>query len=352
MQFAFGVVADVQYADAPDGSNHKKTMARYYRGALTVLTRAVEYYNSFAVPLSFVAQLGDLIDGKNAEMGASTLALDKCLAVISNSTAPFVHCVGNHELYNFDRDILATKLQTRPNGRTVEFYAFSPVAGWRVVVLDAFQEAVVGWPQDDERRQRAVAFLRSKHPGGFNPDDWIGNLEGEDRRFTPVNGAFGEVQLAWLGKQVDSAADAGERIIVLSNVVLNPAACHGTTMAWDCHGALRAISSRPGVVAAVICGHEHKGGYALDPQSGIHHLTLCSPLNEGASGSAFGCLCVYTDRIEVHSPRLHSLLPRESLSDAGLYPRQAQGGTGSIDGSGARATDGKGREEQFLVLPL
>ena len=81
-----------------------------------------------------------------------------------------------------------------------------------------------------------------------------------------------------------------ERIIILSHVVIHPEACHGTTMSWDCDEAMRAIGARPGVVAAVICGHEHKGGYVRDQQSRTHHVTLCSPLNEGASGSAFGCM--------------------------------------------------------------
>ena len=52
------------------------------------------------------------------------------------------HCVGNHELYNFGRDVLrvalgldgrlAHKTPPRPD---VLYYGFAPCDGWRVLVL-------------------------------------------------------------------------------------------------------------------------------------------------------------------------------------------------------------------------
>jgi hypothetical protein len=60
----FGVIADVQWADADDGVNYSKTVVRHYRGALTQLGRAVRWWNEEQpVPLDFVANLGDVIDG-------------------------------------------------------------------------------------------------------------------------------------------------------------------------------------------------------------------------------------------------------------------------------------------------
>ena len=64
----FGVVADVQYADLDIGQDFMKTVTRYYRHALDGLRMAVDCWNEQEV--SFVAQLGDLIDGKNKEAGA------------------------------------------------------------------------------------------------------------------------------------------------------------------------------------------------------------------------------------------------------------------------------------------
>lgn len=332
--FSFGLISDVQYADAKDGLDKKGKMMRHYRGALDVLSRAIEHFNSFtAPPIGFVAQLGDLIDAQNAP-NASEAAISAVLATIGRSQAPFMNLVGNHELYNFDRATLAARLGTRPAGRAVEFYATAPAAGWRVVVLDAFQEAVIGWPPTEPRRQRAVEFLRAKRkecgrPDDADVDDWLAGLEGDNRRYVPYNGAFGARQLTWLRGQLSGAAESGDRVIILSHVVLHPRACCGTTMAWDCEEALAAIASSPaGTVAAVLCGHEHRGGFHLDHDSGTHHLTVASPLNEGADGSAFGVVVAYSDRLEVHAPRLTSLLATKDLEAA----RAVGGGSGTEDG--------------------
>lgn len=319
--WAFGVISDVQYADADDGMDKKGKMLRYYRGTLDVLANAVTFFNQQTSPaLTCVYQLGDLIDGQNARDGKSEAALASVLGAIGRSSISFVHLVGNHDLYNFDRDMLAARLGTRLPNRAVEFYASAPAPGWRVVVLDAFQEAVIGWPATEPRRETAVNFLRAKRtecgrPADADPDDWFAGLEGEHRRFNPYNGAFGARQLSWLSSQILAATDAGDRLIILSHVVLHPEACHGTTMAWDYEAALEAIGAPPGVVAAVVCGHEHKGGYHRD-EGGVHHLTLQSPLNEGASGSAFGVVRVLHDRLEVESPSLRSLIKEADLAKA------------------------------------
>jgi len=154
---SFGLISDVQYADIDNALDPNGRMQRHYRGALDVLTRAVAHFSSHSPPLAFVAQLGDLIDGKNAEAGTSEAALAAVLAVIDRSTTPFINLIGNHDLYNFNRDYLAAKLGTRQPNRPVEFYAFAPAPGWRVLVLDPFQEAVIGWPQEEPRRQHAVS---------------------------------------------------------------------------------------------------------------------------------------------------------------------------------------------------
>ena len=46
------------------------------------------------------------------------------------------------ELYNFDRAVLAARLGTAPRGS--EFYGFNPVPGWRVLILDPYQESMIG----------------------------------------------------------------------------------------------------------------------------------------------------------------------------------------------------------------
>lgn len=69
--FSFGVIADVQYADIPNGTNFREDEVRCYRGGLRVLGQAVEAWNSEAAQgagcdFAAVMQLGDLIDGQNS----------------------------------------------------------------------------------------------------------------------------------------------------------------------------------------------------------------------------------------------------------------------------------------------
>lgn len=42
--FSFGAIADVQYADCVDGWNWNGTIRRYFRGALTQLRQAVDFW--------------------------------------------------------------------------------------------------------------------------------------------------------------------------------------------------------------------------------------------------------------------------------------------------------------------
>ena len=108
--FAFGVIADIQYADREDGTNFNKTSTRRYRHALEITKRAVEDWTTQSrtggVPgwgartdLAFIAQMGDVIDGCNKGLGASDAALQTVLAELQKAPSDrFVHLIGNHEV--------------------------------------------------------------------------------------------------------------------------------------------------------------------------------------------------------------------------------------------------------------
>ena len=322
-----GCVADVQWADADDGWNYDRTNRRRYRGALAMLERAVAYWNRERC--AFVAQLGDLIDGQNARSGASARALDAALSALARceTTAALdgvgvggvVHLIGNHELYNFDRAELAARLHTAPEPGRVEYYSFAPAPGWRVLVLDPYQDAVIGWPHESAKGAAARAFLSAQNPNIASGGDWTAGLRGDARRFVPYNGGFGAEQIAWLRSALERARADGERALVLSHVVLHPRACDGSTMAWDCDAALGVLGepSLSGVVVAVLCGHDHKAGYARDAATGIHHLTFQSPLNRGDDGACFGVVDVYEERLELRGPALEDWLPASLVDGRG-----------------------------------
>ena len=245
--FSFGVIADVQWADAPDGSNFAKTVLRCYRGAFTQLTKAVDFWNTLPLPPSYIAQLGDLIDGINqkSNLDQSERALGMAVAELARAPAPSVNLVGNHELYNFNRAELAAAAWMRHGDK--EFYSFAPAAGWRVLVLDAYQIGLIGYGHDldDPRRKEAERLLAEKNPNvepvgkGVSPDspearlgargaDWFASIGKKSRCRSTVpaasssRGAF----------RAAAAAKANERVIVMSHVILEPGACDGITTVW------------------------------------------------------------------------------------------------------------------------
>ena len=85
---AFGVIADIQYADKPG------SLSRDYKNALQRLDQCVDELNK--QNLDFVIQLGDAIDGYGTNAVASVKDLDSVLSVFNRLTAPKYHVLGNH----------------------------------------------------------------------------------------------------------------------------------------------------------------------------------------------------------------------------------------------------------------
>jgi len=310
--FSFGIIADVQWADAPDGHNYAKTVTRCYRASLTTLGDAVDWWLRLPEPPLFVAQLGDLIDGVNneAQLGQTDLALKLALDHLGRLPCPSVNLVGNHELYNFDRRQLAEAWWLQHGDK--EYYSFFPAEGWRVVVLDSYQISLIGHSEDDPRWLEAVEILARENPN-VSPDgkdgDWLKGMEdaGYQRRFCPFNGGFGREQLDWFRSELKAAAEVGERVLVMSHVIIHPQACGGGTMVWDYEEALKVIRSEEaaGCVAAVLCGHDHRGNYHRD-DFGVHHMTFISPLS---GGKAYGLMKVEAGCLEIQAPTINDLLP-------------------------------------------
>ena len=113
----FGIVADVQYADSDDRQAwYNPTKRRYYRNSLEQVRKAFqnwENYNcSHETPVSFVLQLGDIIDALNSGQ-ESHCAIDKTLAnFINNPHIPTFHTVGKSShcffLIQLDSNLFST----------------------------------------------------------------------------------------------------------------------------------------------------------------------------------------------------------------------------------------------------
>lgn len=181
--FTFGVIADIQYADIDDGLNYSKTRTRYYRNSLKLMRSAIQCWREEEVNLSFILQLGDIIDGYNKNHGASDRAIETVINEFENSLVKVHHVWGNHEFYNFNRNTLfASSINSgekaEPGSGLIddEIYAyhFSPAPKFRFVVLDAYDLSIIGRDPTNEKYNQAMKILKEhndnddlNHPPGI-----------------------------------------------------------------------------------------------------------------------------------------------------------------------------------------
>jgi len=210
--FAFGVIADIQYADKEDSG------ARHYRTSADRLAACIDELNRH--DLAFTIQLGDIIDG-NDTPEQTREDLDKVVQLLDTLTMPTYHVLGNHCL-TADRDTLSRQLKL-----DVFYYDFTvPEAqGWRFIVLD-----------------------------------------GNDNGY----GLIGKGQLAWLGTKLSESRSKHEKVVIFCHFpLLEEAAPSHRLLNPD--PVLQRINAS-GCVVAYFAGHDHAGGYAY--QNGIHHVTV------------------------------------------------------------------------------
>ncbi|NXM72257.1 ADPRM diphosphatase, partial [Serilophus lunatus] len=294
-----GVIADVQFADAEDGSDFSGCRRRFYRHSLRLLREAVRAWAAESPPVDFVLQLGDSIDGLNARRGEAEGALRQVLEALGRLAVPVHHAWGNHELYNFSRARLARSgLCSRPAGGSAgppdgqcQAYHCSLAAGLRLVVLDSYDLSPLGRDPDCPRYQEALRLLREK-----NPNEDLNSPAGlQEPQFVQFNGGFSKAQLDWFNEVLKFADENQEKVVVMGHVPIHPGASDGIALAWNYQAALSVIHSHQCVVC-VLAGHLHEGAYCLDCH-GVHHLTLEGVIETSPGSSAFGTIYVYEDKM-------------------------------------------------------
>uniref|UniRef100_A0A0E0LQ02 Manganese-dependent ADP-ribose/CDP-alcohol diphosphatase n=1 Tax=Oryza punctata TaxID=4537 RepID=A0A0E0LQ02_ORYPU len=287
--FSFGVIADVQYADIPDGRSFLG-VPRYYRHSISVLQRAVSTWNK-QHNIKFSINFGDIIDGY-CPKDKSLWAVQKVLDEFEKFDGPTYHMFGNHCLYNLPRGKLVSLLKM-PTDSDRAYYDFSPCPEYRFVVLDAYDFSALGWPRDHPVTAEAFKFLEEKNPNSDknSPD----GLVGVDRRFVMFNGGVGKEQLSWLNDVLQDASARRQNVIICSHLPMDPGSASFAALMWN-YDEVMAIVRQYKCVKACFAGHDHKGGHSVDSH-GIHHRTLEAALECPPGTSAFGHIEVYPDKL-------------------------------------------------------
>jgi hypothetical protein len=204
----------------------------------------------------------------------------------------------------------------------------------KFIFLDSFDISVY-WPESHEHRSLADEILRRKRSSFLPFSLWgkLNNLKssamlfGLDKRFVSLGGGLGGRQLRWLEEEVREACHAegeeGTKVVVFSHIPISPLVCSDrcgyTCLLWNYDQANQALmqgssshshsnttstssiedgsssssSSSSSCVKAFFAGHDHPGGYAFDPRSGVHHVTLFGAVETGPQDTAFAVLDFY-----------------------------------------------------------
>jgi len=222
--FSFGVIADIQYADLEDGYNFQGNRRRYYRHSLLHLRSAIEHWNTEGSPPRCVLQLGDIIDGYNAQYQVSEKSLELVMNTFQMLKVPVHHTWGNHEFYNFSRNYLTnSKLNTKfledqivHHPETVpseDYYAyhFVPFPQFRFILLDAYDLSVLGVDQSSPKYQQCLKILKE-----HNPNSELNSPQGlSEPQFVQFNGGFSQEQLNWLNEVLTFSDTNQEKVVIV-----------------------------------------------------------------------------------------------------------------------------------------
>jgi 3',5'-cyclic AMP phosphodiesterase CpdA len=257
---AFGLLTDVQYADAEPGGE------RHYRASLPKLEAAVAQLA--AAKPAFVLHLGDFIDRDFA-------AYARVLPLLEPLGMPVHHLLGNHDYSVADADKARV---TSTLGMPHDYYLVRS-SGLRVLMTDTTEQAPYKYPKGTPAAAAASATLkRLAATGAANAQPWSGGLS--------------DTQLAWLDRELTAASAAGERAIVCGHHPLLPADAH---QLWNAPAVVDLID-RHRCVIAWFNGHNHAG--AEEVRNGVPFITFKSLLHRPDT-TAFAMIRVTADTLTI-----------------------------------------------------
>ena len=256
--FSFGVVADIQYADA------EKAGKRDYRNSIHKLDTCISIFNSHK--LSFMVTLGDMID-------RDYTSYEKPLKILKRSNAPVYNVIGNHDFSVEDR----YKRKVRKLLNNKKGYFDFETGEFRFIFLDGTDVSTFAHKKESGQYKNALAMVEEmKKKESNNAYDW--------------NGGIGKKQLNWLDKQLKNADQEKQKVIIFCHWPLLP---ENGTQLWNNREVIKLLNSHMSVIAW-IAGHHHNGAYVKTEN--IHYLTL-KGLVEAQSETSCGIIEVYPDKL-------------------------------------------------------
>jgi manganese-dependent ADP-ribose/CDP-alcohol diphosphatase len=292
--FSFGIISDTQYCDCDDGAPFDKQATRRYRQSLDIFHQAAAEYHKNQIQCCIL--LGDMLDGRCSKYKMQDLCLDRMLSVMRKYDQRWYIPFGNHDFYNFPREVLLNlihediRLSNACNPLKL-YYHFSPYPQIRFIVLDPFEISTFA-STSSKHQLFAEDLLSSKNKNLTVPgSDWSDGLAVEDQKYVPYNGSLSDDQLTWLIDKLVESKTRDETCFVFTHVSINPDCVRPSGLVWNHEEILSAIHTHGGKVAAIIAGHDHNGGYAVDSK-GIHHIVPPAPLECDLGEVSYGIIDV------------------------------------------------------------
>jgi len=296
---SFGFITDIQYADYDDCWNYTKTHLRRYRNAANLVDEACRHWANAPFPISFILQLGDLIDGVATKNNASQRDLETILSKFRQtfSDLKIYHLWGNHEFYNFTRSQLLDgplcSFDTK-DIRPAHYGSIEVCPHLRLIALDTYEFSALGIDENSDVYRQSMDLIR-KYNQNESPNDPT-NLRGHQRRFVQFNGGITSKQLDWLKEQLIDAQKKNDKVLITGHIPIHPSSCDHLDLLWNYKEVLDLLWTFDGTVLAYLAGHDHDGGYFRDRKN-IHHITFQAIIESDPNTNSFGTLHVYNDCI-------------------------------------------------------
>ncbi len=253
--FAFGVIADCQYCDAPTAGN------RHYALSPRKLEHCVSHLNT--MDLAYAIHLGDFID-----RDFESFAVVK--PIYNQLQCAKYHVLGNHDFSVADEKKAGVRAEL---GMPANYYDFV-VKGWRFIVLDGNDISFHAYTKESDKYRDAEAYYKNR---GITAPKW--------------NGAIGTKQLQWLDEVLTRATEAGENAVLYCHFPVFPEDVHNL---WNAKEVIETIKAHA-CVKAYVNGHNHAGNYGLC--DGVHYLTMKGMVD--SKQTAYAAIHVFDDRLEV-----------------------------------------------------